>query len=87
MRKCLEEIALVPPDVANHVLKLVKPVQQVEQVLLWPGDSVKSEDTDTSAPIMIQNILGHAWRQEWRGRGCELGVVRGEDRNAKPGHQ
>ena len=68
----LEEEAFVAPDVANHVLKLVKPVQQVEQVLLWPGDSVKSEDTDTSAPIMIQNILGHAWRQEWRGRGCEL---------------
>ena len=36
----LEEEAFVAPDVANHVLKLVKPIQQVEQVLLWPGDSV-----------------------------------------------
>ena len=40
-------------------------------MLLWPGDSVKSEDTDTTAPI-IQNILGHAGRQEWRGRGVSF---------------
>ena len=35
--KNLKEEAFVAPDIANHVLKLVEPIQQVEQVLLWPG--------------------------------------------------
>ena len=32
----LEEEAFVAPDVTNHMLKLVEPVQQVQKMLLWP---------------------------------------------------
>ena len=35
-KRNLEEEAFVAPDVTNHMLKLVEPVQQVQQMLLWP---------------------------------------------------
>ena len=36
LKENLEEEAFVAPDVTNHMLKLVEPVQQVQQMLLWP---------------------------------------------------
>ena len=36
LKQNLEEEAFVAPDVTNHMLKLVEPVQQVQQMLLWP---------------------------------------------------